>query len=149
MLDFYMNIDNVYNRLKNWYIEHGNLIVAFDFDDTIYNSHNNPNANYDMVIDLLKRCRSYSTLICYTARSYNELNICASYMDKIGLGYDYINTDYEGKELYDYGATDFPISRKLYYNILLDDKSGLESAYIALNRVISDIENGNIKSKNT
>ena len=42
-------------RLKNEYDKYGKLIVAFDFDNTIYDFHKN-GGDYSEVIDLLKEC---------------------------------------------------------------------------------------------
>jgi hypothetical protein len=38
-MDFYLNPENSKNRLIEEYKTHGSLVVAFDFDDTVYDFH--------------------------------------------------------------------------------------------------------------
>lgn len=137
-MDFYLDDKNVYKRLQDRYKKYGNLIVAYDFDDTVYNLYQD-DKSFGMVIDLIRRCKKCSTLIVFTARDIrnrNDYNTVVKYLNENNIPYDYINSDFNGI---------VPFGRKIYYNILLDDKAGLSSAYNVLNMVVNDIEKGIIK----
>jgi hypothetical protein len=63
-MDFYLNPENSKNRLIEEYKTHGSLVVAFDFDDTVYDFHKKRRL-YNDVIDLLKKLKSINCyLIC-------------------------------------------------------------------------------------
>lgn len=108
-------------RLVTDYNKHKNLIIAFDFDNTIYDYHNN-GGNYQCVIELLKECSDLGfTMVLFTANENAEkLDFCKMFCAERGIRIDYVNES--------------PImpTRKPYYNILLDDRAGLESAFTAL-----------------
>ena len=92
------------NVLIDDYKKHGNLIVAFDFDDTIHPS--SPNYPCNLVINLLRVCTQLGfVMICFTARTLN------SDMEMIREEFD------------------LELAHKIFYNIFLDDRAGLESAY--------------------
>lgn len=113
------------NKLVEDYTTHGNLIVAFDFDDTVHPS--TPEHPCDLVINLLRVCTKLGfTMICFTARTLNsDMEIIRNECKSLGIGCDYINTDADTiKEEYD-----FEHAHKIFYNIFLDDRAGLESAY--------------------
>lgn len=80
-------------RLLEEYKKYGKLIVAFDYDNTIFDYHNN-GGDYSCVVNLLSPFTS-SRL--------------------------------------------FPNSKKPYYNILLDDRAGLEESYEILKYVVDEI----------
>ena len=94
------------------------LICAIDFDDTIAYKTDNlmpekllPNAKE--VIDWLSN-RFY--IIVWTCRSKDEdLETIENFLDANDIYYDEINENYPG--------LDFETSRKIYYDILIDDKS--------------------------
>ena len=35
----FLNIDSTYNRLLSEYAKYGSIVVAFDFDNTVYDFH--------------------------------------------------------------------------------------------------------------
>ena len=125
----YFNANNCTIRLLDDYKRHGNLIVAFDFDNTIYDYHE-IGCTFNDVICLLKECSELGfTMVLFTANEEKEkLDFCKEYCLKNGIRVDYINES--------------PImkTRKPYYNILLDDRAGLESAYKTLKAVVSNIK---------
>lgn len=122
MKDKYLDNDIQIARLVKEWKEHNGLIIAFDFDNTIYDYHNE-GATYDSVITLLKECKDMGcTLILHTCCNEDKYEFMKNYCEEVGIEIDYINES--------------PISfggNKIYYNILLDDRSGLQSAYEALN----------------
>lgn len=127
--DPYLDMNSQVQRLWNDYITHGKLIVGFDFDGTIYDFHNE-GITYPKVTSLLQRCAALGfILVCYTANSDTALvmNTC----ETLGLPLYGINTSPVALD-----------SVKPYFNILLDDHAGLESAYYTLLIIVERIENG-------
>ncbi|WP_298751977.1 hypothetical protein [uncultured Arcobacter sp.] len=115
-------------RLLQDYQSHGNLVVAFDFDNTVYDYHHK-GYKFDKLFEILRRCEQVDmTLVCYTANP-DEKFISNYIRAIIGLKKFKIN-----ESPVDTGG------KKIYYNILLDDRAGLYSAYCNLNMVLSIIE---------
>ena len=55
-----------YERLKQDYLVHKSLFVAFDYDNTVFDYHNQ-GINYDEIIGLLTTCKSLGfTMILFT-----------------------------------------------------------------------------------
>jgi hypothetical protein len=121
-------VDKLYKEYKN----NPKLIIAVDFDDTIYD-YNNNGTTHKYVIDLLKECQELNFyIVVYTARMKKHFDVIAPYMEKIGIKIAAINEN----------AVDLPYGRdgKIYYNILLDDKAGLGQACSALKQVVEIIK---------
>lgn len=122
--------EEVENKLVDTYIAHGNLIIAYDFDDTI--KPFNPEDSCDVVINLIKRCQKLNfTTYLWTCREGSRLESAIGYCNNKGLYPTYINR-MPGV----LGAD----GRKPYYNILLDDKAGLDSAVEILTNVLNIIK---------
>lgn len=127
----YAHREKVEEKLLKTYREHGNLIVAYDFDDTIKSSY--PEDTCDIVINLIKRCQKLNfTTYLWTCREGSRLESAIGYCNSKGLYPTYINR-MPGV----LGAD----GRKPYCNILLDDKSGLDSTIETLTNVLNKIEN--------
>ena len=127
-MDKYLNQNNVVARLLKEYYKYGTLIVAVDFDCTIFDYHNE-GIHFDDVITLLQRCVERGMkLVIYTANQNHRL--VSTHCENIGLKIEGIN-----KQL----LTQFENRGKLYYNILLDDRAGLKSAYEALAEAVSNL----------
>ncbi len=126
----YFNAKNSTIRLFNDYEKHGNLIVAFDFDNTIFNYHGTADRTFFDVIHLLQECSALGfTMVLFTANEDDEkLNFCRTYCRNMEIRIDYVNES--------------PVmnTRKPYYNILLDDRAGLEEAYGILKFVVEMIK---------
>lgn len=122
-MDFYLIEENVTRRLIDEWEKYGSIVIAYDFDNTVYDFHQVGQA-YDCVIDLLKKCKEVGAyLILFTARRDDEMDFVKNYLKVNDIPYDSINED--------------PVfitkpGRKVYYNILLDDRAGLPSAYRSL-----------------
>jgi len=125
----HFNANNCTMRLLDDYKTHGNLIVAFDFDNTIYDYHD-IGVSFSCVVNLLRECSELGfTMILFTANENKEkLDFCKLFCSQCGICIDYINES--------------PImdTRKPYYNILLDDRAGLEEAYKTLRYVVEIIK---------
>ena len=127
--DAYMDINRCANRLYNEYKEYGNLIIAYDFDDTVYSEFGN--TEHDQMIELLQICNKLGfELIVYTCRPEEEWEFVREYLSKNNIPFSKINDESN--------STTFPKSRqKIFYNIFFDDRAGLKSAYESLVGCIS------------
>jgi hypothetical protein len=109
---------NVVARLEREWIEHDGLIIAYDFDNTVFDFHEKGYA-FRGVIELLKKCEQFGCkFICFTARGKLDYIELENYLIENEIPCDGINID----------LVDFTKGRKPYYNILLDDRAGLRSA---------------------
>ena len=135
----FLNGDIFYERLENYYKTEKEklrkIIVACDFDDTLYDCRNK---GYDLseLITLIKKIRPYVYLIIFTARPQEEYTIVENYLKEKEITYDTINEEAPWMQN--------KYCRKVYYHILLDDKAGLETAYQSLAKLLEKIESGEI-----
>ena len=116
-------------RLYREYNEHGSLIIAVDFDDTIYDFHGKGYV-YPEVIEMLHKASIWNMkIVIYTAnQDYEKIE---KHCKENGIKIEGINVQL---------LTQFENSGKLYYNILLDDRAGLKTAVYQLNEVIKLLE---------
>lgn len=125
------NKENCKKRLLEEYYKYGKLIVAFDFDNTIYDYHNN-GGDYSEVIELLKDCSKlgFELILFTTEEDFTKLlNKSNSVKDLLGTANFKINK-----------SSIFRSATKPYYNILLDDRAGLEESYEILKYVVDEIK---------
>jgi hypothetical protein len=124
MKDQYMNQDNVVDRLLAEYRLHGGLVVAYDFDNTVYDYHMR-GESYEMVIDLIKKLGKVKgiELTVWTGTAKERYDFVQQYLNQNDIPFHKIN---ENPVFFNSS------SPKIFYSILLDDRAGLESAYNAL-----------------
>lgn len=104
-------LNRLFNDAAN---QNGKLIIAFDFDNTVYDYHGK-NYIFPTVDRLLRTAKEQGhTLICYTANE--DEKFVYNYLKDNNIPFDFINNSPVGN------------GKKLYYNILLDDRAGLKSA---------------------
>lgn len=119
------------DRLKGEYDKYGKLIVAFDFDNTIYDFHNN-GGDYGEVIELLKECIKLGfDLILFTVDEDSD-----KVSEKVRWLVSNDLWNYKSSHFFVNTSPIFSGSRKPYYNILLDDRAGLEESYNILKQVV-------------
>lgn len=127
-------------RLLEEYKKYGKLIVAFDYDNTIFDYHNK-GGDYSCVIELLQDCTRYGfELVLFTSEE-DEYKIRLKQMECAKL---WIGTNKKVGKRWDFFPPDthssiFSSSKKPYYNILLDDRAGLEESYEILKYVVDEI----------
>jgi len=127
VLDF-----NFYSRLKDDYLIHKSLFVAFDYDNTVFDYHEK-GIKYDKIIKLLRTCKSLGfTLILFTGNEGDKLEVIKRDLQDRNIPFDLINENPLMK------------TRKPYYNILLDDRAGLKESYSLLKRLTDEIRNKKI-----
>jgi hypothetical protein len=129
--DPYADRHIAFNRLYKEYQTHKKLIVALDFDDTVFDFHNEGNT-YDRVFDVLFACQNLGFyIVLFTARPKEKWQEPLKYLDQFGIHVDSVNTN------------PFPLpfgnDGKIYYNILLDDRAGLGESLGILESVIDEI----------
>lgn len=124
------NKENCKKRLLEEYYKYGKLIVAFDFDNTIYDYHNN-GGDYSEVIQLLQDCSKlgFELVLFTTEEDYDKL---LSKIHKVDRILDSFNFRVNSSSI-------FSKAKKPYYNILLDDRAGLEESYEILKYVVDEI----------
>lgn len=130
-LDHFLVDENVVTRLVKEWKEHGKLIIAYDFDNTVFDYHG-VGHTYDHVINLLRRCNKVGAhFIVFTAKSDAEVPFMKKYLQEHHIPFDSIN---ENLNFIPFDG------RKIYYNILLDDRAGLSSAFATLEQACTIME---------
>lgn len=122
----YCSAERCFERLKREVEKYEYLIIGFDFDDTIYDYYKK-GYDYSDVINLLKECKELGFILClYTVEpSPEKLQWKINFCKELGIEPDYVNKS--------------PVmmsTTKPFFNVLLDDRAGLESAYLLLKRVV-------------
>lgn len=118
------------DRLFEEWQKYGKLIIAYDFDNTVF-PYSDPNYTFDNVIELLRECKKNEFwLVVFTSCNEDRIPELKEYLKKHNIPYDSINE-----------TADFiPFKgRKIYYNLLLDDRAGLSAAYMQLKSVLYKI----------
>lgn len=117
-------------RLVDEYKKYGSLVIAYDFDNCVFDYHNKGH-NYIEVIELLKEAKEINCyMIVFTAEK--DLTKVKDFLSSNQIPFDSIN---ENPPFFKSEA------RKIYFNLLLDDRAGLYSAYIQLKETINIIKN--------
>lgn len=131
-MDPYLDDSKCIERLVDNWKTHGSIIIAFDFDNTIFDYYNK-GFEYPKLIKLLKECKSMGcTLILSTCCDESKYEFMKGKCEECDLMIDYINES----------PPDIPFTgKKIYYNILLDDRAGLCSAYNILYQTKEIIKN--------
>lgn len=129
--DPYTDESRLFERLKNELNKYGKLIIAVDFDDTMFNTHNNPGWVYTGVVETLLRWQDHAEIICWTSSTPDRYDFIRSVFAAHGIPLGGININASRIE---------PRGPKIYANIYLDDRScGLEMALHILN-LLADIK---------
>lgn len=121
------------DKLLAQYKEHGHLIVAVDFDDTLCPSTDAANNVTKRVRRAIGRCNDLGMVIIVFTCRHIEKEV-REYLDSKKLTYDHFNESPVHSEVCGFG--------KPYYNIFLDDKAGLNEALTTLEEVLHVIEEG-------
>tara|TARA_Y100001938_G_scaffold137499_1_gene201760 strand:+ start:381 stop:752 length:372 start_codon:yes stop_codon:yes gene_type:complete len=107
------------DKLLRQYEEHGTLIVAFDYDDTLVTDKDEYEEFCIRARKALQRCNDNDLeVIIFTCRD-DEVPVMAK-LSRYGLCYDYFNESPFNTEASGHG--------KPYYNIFIDDKAGCNEA---------------------
>lgn len=134
--DPYLDFDRFYQRIRDEYVKYGRIIIAFDFDDTVFDTHEN-GWMYEGVIQTLNRWTGRAYFICWSASGKERYPMMQEYFDRFGIPCDAINQN----------APWISIKhRKIYANVYLDDRAGYAYGLAALNKLMNEIEEGTVCS---
>lgn len=128
----YMGNRRCVNRLKKEYQEHGKLIIGFDFDNTIFDYHEE-GIELQPVIDLLKRCSNLGFTMCLFTVP-DRLEFKEKFTNDLGIKCHFINES----PIMDVRHNNY--DSKPYFNILLDDRAGLSASYNILLTTLKELE---------
>lgn len=131
MTDRYLSDKECVTRLLGEWNIHGNLIVAYDFDNTVYDYHKRGD-KFEKVIGLIQKCKKLGcTVIVFTSCDEGRFQEIRKFLKDHDIPFDGINEN----------AQSVPFTgRKIYYNILLDDRAGLSASYNQLVEVLEMVE---------
>lgn len=125
--DLFFNNSHILDRLLSEYDSGREIIIAFDFDDTVYGTYDK-NDKHTKVIDILLWAQELGfKLLLFTVREGLELEFAIKYVEGLGLNPTYVNENPNIK------------SRKPFFNILLDDRCGLKQSYECLHQFLTNI----------
>lgn len=129
MHDPYLSDEQCVKRLVQDYKVHNSIVIAYDFDDTVYDFHKKGSV-YPKVIDLLRKAKKAGCyLIVWTGNQDTEF--IREYLAKNDIPYDAINEN---------APFDRSTSRKVYANLYLDDRAGLSASCSHLSQLLSIIQ---------
>ena len=123
------NQSKVQARLFQEWKTHGNIIIAFDFDNTIYDWHKQGLDMFNVIKTLRRSNELGLTMFCFTANNDTEL-VRRTVNEVLGIENICINES---------PLDDMFNSRKPFYSILLDDRAGLAEATKTLQMLNSAI----------
>ena len=122
-------------RLITQYKKQEQIVVAYDFDDTVRPMYCADCGHIHSLLRMLKE-KANAYLIVFT--SNEDIESVENYLFNWEIPYDSINQN----------APFVPFKDgKIFYNILLDDKSGLGEVVNTLEQFLYLIENGYIKKE--
>ena len=125
----FLDPDLTYKRLLSEYAKYGSIVVAFDFDNTVFDYHKQ-GLDCTEIIDLLQKLKSINCfLIVWTAN--DDALFVKNYCETHQIPFDSIN---ENPPFFTSN------SRKIYYNELLDDRAGLRESFDRLSGLYNHIK---------
>lgn len=128
-MDKYLKENSAYERLWAEYNKYGSLIVAVDFDDTIFDFHDT-GESYEMVRQLVRDLHEIGCYIIIWTGNQDTVFI-KSFLAENNIPYHSINEDAP------YGVRG---NRKLYANIYVDDRSSIRETYYTLTKLVSEVK---------
>jgi hypothetical protein len=136
---------NAVDRLKKDYANHSNLVIAFDFDDTVFDYHHRGDT-YSQVIDALRRAQDHNLSLTCLTRVYkmDDLIFKSKYIEQVlrlTLDTDNNRVNLNANA---YGEDDADLFEEFYnkpfFNLLLDDKAGLGQALEILQEFLNYLD---------
>lgn len=124
------------NRLITQYRKQDKLIIAYDIDDTVRPAYC---TNCDIVQSLLRAADKTLNAFFIVFTSNEDIDGVKKYLDEYELPYDAIN---ENAPFVHFKKG------KVFYNVLLDDKTGLGETVNILEQLIYLVDNKYITKEN-
>lgn len=119
-------------RLVNEWISHDKIVLAVDYDDTIFHWRHTPKERCNEILDLVKFCKQVGAYIMiHTSTDISRYDEIREYCESKGLKIDSINSN----------PINLPYGRegKPYYNWQLCDRSGLDYAVEVLEKAVKEV----------
>ena len=91
---------------------------------------------YDFIAELLRGWRPYSRLIVFSASPESRYSYIENYLNEHNIPFDKINDEVVSERHY---------TRKVYYNVFLDDRAGLGETAEILYELLEEIKSGKIE----
>ncbi len=127
--DPYLDTSVCVHRLYETWLKHPKLILAVDFDDTVFNFHKREGQTNELVIKAVKEAQSLGFyIVCFTSSKSERFTFIQSYFQTHGITLDAINTNII--------ETPYGKEGKIFFNLLLDDRAGLGQSLEILNTLI-------------
>lgn len=123
------------NRLATEWIKNGKIIIGCDLDDTIIPYNEELKENCKKVSDLIIECQKEGIIfLINTARSEKQLETAKKQVEDLGIVVHGVN------KMHDEWNRPYGLNGKIYANIFLDDRGGLESSYWILFEALSIVK---------
>ena len=129
--DYYLDDKNCIQRLVDEWEKYGQLIIAYDYDCTVFDYYRSGHTHKN-IVELLRECKKLGFhLTLFTSCNDDRMDEIKLYLKENDIPYSSINE-----------TPDFiPFKgRKIYYNHFLDDRAGLSSAYRILAEAVFRIK---------
>lgn len=131
----FLTTDACVSRLLKEYDKHKSLIIACDFDNTVYDYYNQ-DTDYTYIVEILKQCSLLNFhIVIFTAADKDRWEGMQEYCQNLGFKVSSINKN----------PVELPFGHhgKIYYNLLLDDRAGLGQSLEILEQVLAEINDIN------
>ena len=130
----YLTVEGCVDRLFEEYKKHPRLIVACDFDSTVFPWKLPEDTDFSDTFNVLHRAAKHKFfIVLFTASALERWQEMIKYMADRGIEVAAVNRNIINLPYGDFG--------KIYYNILLDDRAALGQSIEILNKLIDRIEN--------
>jgi hypothetical protein len=141
-MDKYINFNAQLKRIIEEYLQYEQIIIAIDFDDTLYDFHKD-GSTYNQMIELTKELKKINCfIVIWTANQ--DVTLIKSYLKENEIPYDLINED--PQQSLDFWANRGKLpSRKIFANVYVDDRGGLEQTFKDLEMLVWLVKNNLIK----
>lgn len=133
-MDKYLKPNSAYERLWAEYTKYGSLIVAVDYDDTLFDFHGT-GESYEMVQQLVRDLHSIGCKIIIWSGSEN-INDMDIYLRENNIPCNLINENLIVNGKWASGKD----SRKVYANVYIDDRASLRETYYTLRKLIKNVK---------
>ncbi len=130
-------------RLINEYIKYEQLIILVDFDNVLYDYYN-IGSTHNMVIELVKEAKLIlnAEIVIWTGNI--NIDFVKEYCTNNNIIFDGIN-EHSQKSVNYYNKLGPEPTRKIFGNILIDDRSGAIQVYQELELLIWLVKQGILK----
>lgn len=125
-----------YARLRDEWLNHGGLILAVDFDDTVFPykmlDSDSVAKCFEVIAAVRKAHHMGCRVVMWTASDPDRYDFIRRYMEEHGIRVEAVNQNLPGLR---YGN-----NGKIYANLYMDDRGGLSEALTTLIAVTKEVD---------